>query len=110
MQFDKFLIKNFKIYKIDFQIFKGNILNETEEKKRKMQRTPFHKVFTSKNAERIYLDKIPSIEKKIGKCKKTDKFFWKKENISIDKILPEENWFNKFETHWLPTEESAERS
>ena len=45
--------------------------------------------------------------KKIGKCKKKVNFF--KENISIDKILPEENWFNKFETHWLPTEESAER-
>ena len=44
LQFDKFLIKNFKIYKIDFQIFKGNILNEFEEIK-KNDGTPF-KVFT----------------------------------------------------------------
>ena len=55
LQFDKFLIKNFKIYKIDFQIFKGNILNETEEIK-KNDGTPF-KVFTPfwKNASSCFL-------------------------------------------------------
>ena len=64
LSFDKFLIKNFELNKIKFKIFKGNILNDPKDIT-KSDGTPF-KVFTPfwRNAEKFYLEKIPSKEKK----------------------------------------------
>ena len=77
LKFDKYLSTNFKINQIHFQIFKGNVLNEFEEVK-KADGTPF-KVFTPywRNAEKFYTEKVPSIQKKISKCKKKLSFFQK---------------------------------
>ena len=57
LKFDNYLSENFKKNKVDFKIFKGNILNEIDEVK-KGDGTPF-KVFTPfwRNAERYYLEK-----------------------------------------------------
>ena len=97
--------KNFTNAKIDFKIFKGNILNEFEEVK-KSDGSPF-KVFTPfwKNAEKIFFDKIPSLEKKISKCNKKISFF--KKTINENEILPKKNWYKKFEKYWSPGEENA---
>ena len=75
LKFDSFLSKNFDIKKIKFKIFKGNILNEFEYVK-KNDGTPF-KVFTPfwRNAEKIYIEKIPPKDKKISKCIKKISFF-----------------------------------
>ncbi len=64
LKFDKYLIKKFREREIQYKIFKGNILNEFDEIK-KSDETPF-RVFTPywRNAERFYLEKIPSNKKK----------------------------------------------
>ena len=51
--------------------------------------TPF-KVFTPywRNAEKFYLEKIPSKEKKIKKCKKISYF---KDTINENEIYPKKN-------------------
>ncbi len=105
LKFDNYLSKNFTNAKIDFKIFKGNILNEFEEVK-KSDGSPF-KVFTPfwKNAEKIFFDKIPSLEKKISKCNKKISFF--KKTINENEILPKKKWFKKFEKYWSPGEENA---
>ena len=105
LKFDNYLKKNFERKGINFRIFKGNILNEYHEIK-KGDGTPF-KVFTPfwKNAERYYLDKIPSKEQKIVKCERKISFF--KKTISSDKILPKKSWYKKFENYWSPGEENA---
>ena len=105
LKFDKYLIKNFEIKKIKYKIFKGNILNEIDEVK-KGDGTPF-KVFTPfwRTAEKFYLEKIPTKEKKILKCKGKTSFF--KKVINADEIYPKKNWFKKFETYWSPSEENA---
>ena len=105
LKFDNYLSKNFTNAKIDFKIFKGNILNEFEEVK-KSDGSPF-KVFTPfwKNAEKIFFDKIPSLEKKISKCNKKISFF--KKTINENEILPKKNWYKKFEKYWSPGEENA---
>ena len=92
--------KNLTNAKIDFKIFKGNILNEFEEVK-KSDGSPF-KVFTPfwKNAEKYIFDKIPSLEKKISKCNKKISFF--KKTINENEILPKKKWFKKFEKYWSP--------
>ena len=97
--------KNFTISNIEFKIYKGNILNEFEEVK-KGDGSPF-KVFTPfwKNAEKVFLDKIPPSEKKILKCSKKTSFF--KNTISENKIYPKKKWFEKFEKYWSPGEENA---
>ena len=61
LKFDDYLIKNLTSSNIKFEIFKGNILNEFDEVK-KSDGSPF-KVFTPfwKNAEKIFLEKIPSL-------------------------------------------------
>ena len=70
--FDKKISNSLKLKKINFKIFKGNLLNETHEIK-KNDNTPF-KVFTPfwKTAEKFYLDKggfqrNEKIKKKIKK-------------------------------------------
>ena len=105
LKFDEYLSKKFSNNDIKFKIFKGNILNEFDEIKKK-DGTPF-KVFTPfwRNAEKFYFEKIPSKEKKISKCIKTVSFF---ENIiGEDEICPREEWHEKFEDFWFPSEENA---
>ena len=75
LKFDNYLSENFKDNRIEFKIFKGNLLNEINEVK-KGDGTPF-KVFTPywRNAEKFYLDKNSTKRKKISKCKKIKSFF-----------------------------------
>ena len=105
LKYDEHLIKNLKIKNIPFKVFKGNVLNEIDEVK-KGDGTPF-KVFTPfwRNAEKHYLEKIPSKEKKIKKCLKKKNYFHN--NINFLEILPKKNWFKNFEKIWSPSEESA---
>ena len=105
LKFDEYLSNNLKEKKIVFKKFRGNILNEIDEIK-KGDGTPF-KVFTPfwRNAEKFFLDKIPSQEKKIKKCKKKISYF--KNCINSEKILPKKDWFKNFEKMWSPDEESA---
>ena len=105
LKFDEYLFKIFNTENISFKRFKGNVLNEIEEVK-KNDGTPF-KVFTPfwKNAEKYYLEKIPSQEKKIIQCKKKISYF--KNCIKPEKILPKKSWFKNFEKFWSPGEEIA---
>ena len=104
LKFDEYLSKKFSNKDIKFKILKGNILNEFDEIKK---RWDSFKVFTPfwRNAEKFYFEKIPSKEKKISKCIKTVSFF---ENIiGEDEICPREEWHEKFEDFWFPSEENA---
>ena len=56
-------------------------------------------------AEKFYLEKIPSKEKTISKCKKKVSFF--KKTIDEKEINPKKKWFKKFENYWNPSEENA---
>ena len=105
LKFDQFLAQKFKANKINFQISKGNILNEVDKVK-KNDGTPF-KVFTPfwRSAEKFYLEKIPTKEKKITKCLKRVSFF--KNTISEKVIYPSKGWSKKFEKYWSPSEENA---
>ena len=105
LKFDKYLINILKNKNINHKRFKGNSLNENGEIK-KSDGTPF-KVFTPfwRNAEKYYIEKIPSMEKKINKCKKKIDYF--KNTIEPEKILPNKNWFKNFEKIWFPEEQSA---
>ena len=80
-------------------------MNEYDQIK-KNDGTPF-KVFTPfwRTAEKFYIEKIPSQEKKITKCKSKISFF--KNTISENEIIPKKNWFKKFEKYWSPSEENA---
>ena len=105
LKFDIYLKNFLKKNDIKFKIFKGNILNEYFEIK-KADGTPF-KVFTPfwRNAEKFYFDKIPTQEKTIRKCKRKISFF--KKTIEAIDIYPKNNWYNKFEKIWDPSEENA---
>ena len=105
LKFDIYLSKIFEKKNIHNKIFKGNILNEVWEIK-KEDGTPF-KVFTPfwRRAEKHYLEKIPSSDKKIIKCKKKISFF--KNSFNYNDILPNKSWVNKFEENWHPSEENA---
>ena len=105
LKFDEYLFKNLKIKNIHFKIFKGNVLNETHEVK-KGDGTPF-KVFTPywRNAEKYYIEKIPTKEKEIKKCSKKISYF--SHCIEPNEILPKNNWFKNFEKMWSPSETSA---
>ena len=105
LKFDEYLSKNFKKKNISFMRFKGNALNEIDEIK-KNDGTPF-KVFTPfwRNAEKHYIEKIPSKRKTINKCKRKINYF--KNCIEPETILPKKNWFKSFEKIWLPEEEKA---
>ena len=105
LKFDEYLIKNLKDKDVSFKICKGNVLNEIDEVK-KGDGTPF-KVFTPfwRNAEKHYIEKIPSKEKVIQKCLRKKLFF--KKCINYSQILPKKSWFKNFEKFWLPSEESA---
>ena len=105
LKFDEFLSNKFKINKIRFNIFKGNILNEYDEIKKK-DGAPF-KVFTPfwRTAEKFYFDKIPKKNKKLSKCVKKISFF--KNTINEKEIYPKKKWFKKFEEYWTPSEDNA---
>ena len=70
LSFDKKLSNYLELKNINFKIFKGNLLNESNEIK-KNDNTPF-KVFTPfwKNAEKFYLDKGFQKTEKIKQKKK----------------------------------------
>lgn len=90
---------------INYKYFKGNILNEFQDIT-KNDGTPF-KVFTPfwKSAELKYLNQVPS---KISQIKKLDKSFtFFKSTIEAKEILPNKNWFKKFEKYWRPSEIEA---
>ncbi len=105
LKFDNYLSTNFSNRNINFKIFKGNILNEIDEVK-KNDGTPF-KVFTPywRNAEKIFLEKIPPNDKPISKCEKKFSFF--KNLIKAENILPKKDWIKKFSEFWLPSEDRA---
>ena len=105
IKFDDYLSNSFKDKKITFKIFKGNTLNEINEIK-KSDGTPF-RVFTPywRNAEKFYIEKIPTKEKIIRKCKKKINYF--KNTIKPENVLPSKKWFKKFEKNWSPDEQSA---
>ena len=86
LKFDKYLIKNLENNSITYKLCKGNTLNEIEEIK-KSDGTPF-KVFTPfwRNAEKHYIEKIPSKEKILKKCFKKKNYF--KKCINPKEILP----------------------
>ena len=54
------------------------------------------------HAEKYYIEKIPSKEKEVKKCKKKINYF--KNCIEPNKILPKKNWFKNFEKIWSPDE------
>ena len=105
LRFDKYLLSTLKNKNIHHKRFKGNTLNDIDEIK-KNDGTPF-KVFTPfwRNAEKHYLEKIPSKEKIVKKCKKQIYYF--KNCIEPEKILPKKNWFKNFEKIWFPDEDTA---
>jgi len=107
LKFDNLISKELKKKKIEYKIFKGNILNEEGEVK-KSDKTPF-KVFTPfwKTAEKIYLDKgfIKNIE--IEKKSKESSFF--KSIKKIEDLLPNKKWYLKFEQYWNPSEKEAQK-
>ncbi len=107
LKFDNYLSKNLERKSIKFKIFKGNALNEIGEVK-KADGTPF-RVFTPfwRYAEKYYFEKIPQKLKAVQKCKNKISFF--KNSIDEKKILPNKNWSKKFETIWIPSEESASK-
>ncbi len=108
LNFDKYLTTNLVKKNINYKIFKGNILNEPDEIKKK-DNTPF-KVFTPywRYAEQFFLDKIPSQDHKVKKCKKKIMFF--KEFLNEDEILPKKNWAKNFENYWMVGEEAGFKS
>ena len=99
------MLSTLKINNIHHKRFKGNVLNEIDQIK-KNDGTPF-KVFTPfwRTAEKFYLEKIPSKQKTIKKCKKKINYF--KNCIESQKILPKKNWFKNFEKIWFPEEKRA---
>ena len=107
LKFDEYLLSSFKNKNIIHKRFKGNALNEIDEIK-KSDGTPF-KVFTPfwRNAEKYYIDKIPSKEKIVKKCKMKVNYF--KNCIEPEKILPNKNWFKNFEKIWSPEEQTAQK-
>ncbi len=105
LKFDDYLKKIFAEKNIEYKIFKGNILSEFTETTKK-DGSPF-KVFTPfwRNAERIYQDKIPSLENNLKKCEKKILLF--KHEIKENKILSNNEWYKKFDKIWDPCEKSA---
>ncbi len=91
--------------KINFKIFKGNILNEPHEIQ-KGDNTPY-KVFTPfwRTAEKFYLDKGFNKEQKIKIRDKKTNFL--DQLINVESILKKKNWHLNFEKLWDPSEEIA---
>ena len=92
---------------INFKYFKGNILNEYQEIT-KNDGTPF-KVFTPfwKNAEQKYTSSVPSKVLKIKKKNAFKSFF--KKSIQPKNILPNKEWYKKFENYWDVSENKSKK-
>jgi len=105
LMFDKKSSNLLESKKINFKIFKGNLLNEEHEIK-KSDNTPY-KVFTPfwRTAEKFYLDKGFSKEQKIKIQEKKTNFF--DETIKLDSVLSKKKWHLNFEKFWNPSEETA---
>ena len=105
LSFDKKISSSLKFKNINFKIFKGNLLNESDEIK-KNDNTPF-KVFTPfwRTAEKFYLDKEFQKSEKIKPKDKKIKFI--NQSIKLETILSEEKWPKKFENFWKPSEDEA---
>ena len=103
--FDKKISLLLESKKIDFKIFKGNLLNESHEIK-KGDNTPY-KVFTPfwRTAEKFYLDKGFSKEQKVKSKDKKINFL--DQLINVESILKKKNWHLNFEKVWNPSEEKA---
>ena len=92
---------------INYKYFKGNILNEFQEIT-KNDGTPF-KVFTPfwKNAEQKYISSVPSKVLKIKKKNAFKSFF--KKSIQPKNILPNKEWYKKFENYWEVSENKSKK-
>jgi deoxyribodipyrimidine photo-lyase len=106
LDFDRKISNLLSLKKIPYKIFKGNLLNESDEIK-KNDGTPF-KVFTPfwKNAEPFYIEKGYVKNSKVKYKKKKIDFLKSKFNIS--EILPKKNWYKKFQKYWVPSENDAQ--
>ncbi len=104
---EKKIIKNLEEKKIYYKFFKGNVLSEYNEVT-KDDGTPF-KVFTPfwRVAEQVYLNKVPP--KKSKTKKKNKKIFIFKQSSDLSKVLPNKNWFKKFEKYWNPSEIKSDK-
>ena len=104
---EKKIIKNLEEKKINYKFFKGNVLSEYNEVT-KDDGTPF-KVFTPfwRVAEQVYLNKVPP--KKSKTKKKNKKTFIFKQSSDLSKVLPNKNWFKKFEKYWNPSEIKSDK-
>ena len=105
LTFDDYLEKQLKSHKIDYKIFKGNVLNEFNEVT-KNDNTPF-KVFTPfwRAAEKIYIEKVPSHDAKIKRISHKTILF--EDEMNLNDILPKKEWYKKFEKKWEPDENEA---
>ena len=105
LKFDKKLSNFFNSRNILFKVFKGNLLNESNEIK-KNDNTPF-KVFTPfwKNAEKFYLGKVFNKKTNIKPREKKINIF--PVLFQIEKIKPKNKWIDKFDKYWNPSEEEA---
>ena len=57
--------------------------------------------------EEVYLKKVPSRDAKLKK--KNKKIFIFKESSDLSKVLPNKNWFKKFEKYWVPSEINSDK-
>ena len=94
--------------KINYKYFKGNILNEFQDIT-KNDGTPF-KVFTPfwRNAEQVYLNKLPNKNYIIKKKNKNISFF--KKSLNPEDILPKKHWYKKFENYWEVSESTSKKT
>jgi deoxyribodipyrimidine photo-lyase len=105
LKFDNKISKLLTSKKIPFKIFKGNLLNESNEIK-KSDGTPF-KVFTPfwRAAEQFYINKGYNKNTKIEK--KSKKEYFLKSTFNLDTIKPKKKWDEKFNKYWNPSEDEA---
>ena len=105
LNFDKKISDILIQKKIPYKIFRGNLLNESNEIK-KNDGTPY-KVFTHfwKNAEQFYLEKGYTKNSEIVPMKKKIEFF--KSKFDVEEIKPKKMWYKKFTNYWIPSENEA---
>ena len=103
--FDKKYSSLLESKKINFKIFKGNLLNEAHEIK-KADNTPY-KVFTPfwRTAEKYYLEKRFRKNHKIKIQDKKTNFL--SQTVNLDSLLTKKKWHLNFEKLWIPSEEIA---
>ena len=108
IKLDKEVENILKSKKIEYKFFKGNILNEYQTIT-KNDGTPF-KVFSPfwRNAEQIYLDRVPKKVSEVKKLKNKKNIFNSKNTFK--QILPTNDWFKKFDQYWIPSEDQANKN